>query len=269
MPLQLVKVNSTDRSVVIRILDSTAGTPEEGVTSATAGLALWYRRDGGLKVALSPSDLGALNSAHSDGGIIHADDGYYRLDIPDAAFVEGAEGVLIGGTATGMVIVGAYLQLTDNLADLWRTRTLTQSAASVTAAVSGSDLTIRRGDTFSASLTGLGSLSGYVSLDFAVKVKKSDSDDDAIVRIRLNASGSDDGLLRLNKQEASNADNGSITIDDAGDGDITITLAAAETQNLVKAEDLFYDVQVITASAVMTLTEGNCDVTEDVMRAVT
>lgn len=103
-----IKHGSTDQSTVIRIIDSTDGTPEEAVEHNSAGIALWYRREGGLKVAITPVALTALDNAHSDGGIEHVDDGYYRLDVPDAAFASGAAGVAIGGTVTGMVVIGSY-----------------------------------------------------------------------------------------------------------------------------------------------------------------
>ena len=155
-------------------------------------------------------------------------------------------------------------------ADVWgyATRTLTQSAAAVTAAVSGSDITVLRGDTFVAALTGLGSLSGYVSLDFTVKERKADGDLAAIVRIRKNASGVDDGLLRINGGAAGDASKGSIAIDDEGAGDITITLAADVTDDLETRGGLYYDVQMITSTSVETLTEGGAAVTADVTRAV-
>jgi hypothetical protein len=102
----------------VRIVDSTDGTPEEGVIAATAGLAFWYRREGGLRVAIAGvNDLGALTSAWNSGGLLHIDDGYYRLDVPNAAFIVGADGVAIGGVATGMVVIGVYYQCTDSIAD--------------------------------------------------------------------------------------------------------------------------------------------------------
>lgn len=101
-----IKLGSTDQSTVIRILN-TDGTPNESVAAATSGLSLWYRRNGGSTTAITPSDLAAQNSAHSDGGLKHLDDGYYRLDLPDAACASGATEVVTGGTATGMVVVGS------------------------------------------------------------------------------------------------------------------------------------------------------------------
>lgn len=102
---------STDVSVVVRILDSSDGTPEQGVTSATAGLALWYRREGADLVGLTEDDLAALDDAHADGKMLHIDDGYYRVDIPDAAFAAGVRGVQIGGAATDMVVFGPYIEI--------------------------------------------------------------------------------------------------------------------------------------------------------------
>jgi hypothetical protein len=104
---------STDQSVVIRIVDSGDGTPETGVVFNTAGIDLWYRREGAVKTSITEATLSALNDAHSDGGVLHIGDGYYRLDLPDAAVATGANGVTVGGTVTGMVVIGCYVPLTN------------------------------------------------------------------------------------------------------------------------------------------------------------
>jgi len=108
-----IKKNSTDQSVVIRIIDSSDGTPEPGVEHNTAGIDLWYRREGAIKTSITEAALAALDSAHSDGGIEHIGDGYYRLDLPDAAVATGANGVMVGGTVTGMIVIGVYIPLVD------------------------------------------------------------------------------------------------------------------------------------------------------------
>lgn len=106
------KAGTTDVSVVIRIVDSTDGTPETGVTAATGGLVLEYRRELAASVSLATIvDLAALTTAHTDKGIIHIGNGYYRLDLVDAACAAGATGVAIHGVATGMVVIGEYVQL--------------------------------------------------------------------------------------------------------------------------------------------------------------
>ena len=113
-----ITAGSADQSTVIRIIDSGDGTPEQGVTKDTTGLAMWYRREGAVKTAISVgTDLATLDAAHADGGILHIDDGYYRLDVPDAAFAAGAAGVIVGGAVTDMIVIGAYHPLFDAIFD--------------------------------------------------------------------------------------------------------------------------------------------------------
>lgn len=109
--MRVVKAGTTDVSVVIRIIDSTDGTPETGVVWNTAGIDIEYRREGAVSVDIVEATLAALTTAHTDGGFLHIGNGYYRLDLPDAACAAGATGVLIHGTVTGMVVIGEYIQL--------------------------------------------------------------------------------------------------------------------------------------------------------------
>jgi hypothetical protein len=120
MLLDIITKGSTDRSVDIKILN-TDGTPNESIVFNTSGLALWYRRAGAAKTALTPVTLAALTTAHTDEGFLHIDDGVYRLDLPDAAFATGANHVTVGGTVTGCVVVGGRVKLVDaNLEDTVR-----------------------------------------------------------------------------------------------------------------------------------------------------
>jgi hypothetical protein len=111
-----IQKGATDESVTIRIVDDTTGLAETGVTSATAGLALFYHRDSSASATITASPLDDINSAHSDGGIKHIASGYYRLDVPDAAFASQTtiDGVLVGGSVTSMVIYGTYVPLTSD-----------------------------------------------------------------------------------------------------------------------------------------------------------
>lgn len=180
-------------------------------------------------------------------------------------------------TSFGTLVADIWTNATRTLtsfgtlvADIWAhtPRTLTQSAAQVAAGIEGSDITILRGDRMSVSITGLGDVSSYVSLDFTVKEEKQEVDDDAIIRIRLNLSGSDDGLLRFNRAAVIDSTKGSITIDNAGNGDITVELEADLTDDLALDTGLYYDVQMITATTVLTLTDARLAVAADVTRAV-
>lgn len=109
----IVKKGVTDRSVTLRIIDSTDGTPETGVVFNTSGIDLWYRREGAAKVSITEVTLAALTTAHADGGFLHISDGEYRLDLPDAAFATGANHVDFGGTVTGMIVLGGRVRLVD------------------------------------------------------------------------------------------------------------------------------------------------------------
>ena len=109
--MRVVKAGTVDVSVVIRIIDSTDGTPETGVVWNTAGIDLQYRREGAVSTAITEATLAALTTAHMDGGFLHIGNGYYRLDLPDAACAAGVTGAMIHGTVTGMVVIGEYIQL--------------------------------------------------------------------------------------------------------------------------------------------------------------
>jgi len=147
-----------------------------------------------------------------------------------------------------------------------KTDLMDASAITYTPNVVGTDITLLRGDTFSATLTDVGALTGYVSIDFTVKRNTSNTDDEAVIRIRKNASGTGDGLLRLNRA-APTTETGEIVVDDEATGDITITLDETATDSLEIGAYL-YDVQLITATAVKTLTSGRLNVTSDVTRAI-
>lgn len=106
-----IKAGTTDVSVVLRAIDSTDGTPETGFDHATSGIDLKYRREGAANVNITEVSLADLTTAHTDGGVEQIGNGYFRLDLPDAACIAGVTGVMVHGVATGMVIMGAYIQL--------------------------------------------------------------------------------------------------------------------------------------------------------------
>jgi hypothetical protein len=106
-----IQAGASDQSVTIRVLDSTSGLPASDFNGEAAGLELWYRRDAGTTTDVSGLLLAAEDSSHSDGGLFHLGGGYYRFDLPDAAFSAGVDKVMIGGSATNHVILGQDIQL--------------------------------------------------------------------------------------------------------------------------------------------------------------
>ena len=147
----------------------------------------------------------------------------------------------------------------------YASRTLTQSAASVTDVVSGSSITAHRGDTLSAALTNIGALTNYSKIWFTVKRDYEDADSAAIIQIEKTG-----GLLYFNGAVAATAANGSITIDDEPTGDVTIALVAARTAEL-NPGNYVYDIQILRSAgtAVSTLTYGDFIVESDVTKATT
>lgn len=169
-------------------------------------------------------------------------------------------------TSCFIIIPLALIPGASNLsaADIWAyaPRTLTQSAAQVAAAVQGSDLVCKRGDTFTASLTGIGALTGRTKLWFTVKGNKAQADTAALLQI---VEGT--GLTVLNGAAAT-ASQGSLTVTDASLGNVTIVLDEEATALLRPSAHYYYDIQMLSAGGVVTRTEGDFEVHEDVTRAI-
>ena len=148
-------------------------------------------------------------------------------------------------------------------------RTLTQSAVDVATTVAGSKISIFRGDTASISITGLGDISNYSKIWFTVKRDKANTDAQSLVQIAETLAGlATDGLQLLNGED-STLSYGSITIDDATLGNITIAIDEAATVSLLARKGCHYDVQVLRSTgAVNTLTSGRLDINADITRAV-
>lgn len=106
----LIEVGNQSPIISMKFIDSSTGVEETGVVAATTGLALWYWKPGGTKTTITPSDLAALDSAYSSGGMKHISNGEYRLDLPAAA-VSASGHLRVGGEALGMIMVVETLQV--------------------------------------------------------------------------------------------------------------------------------------------------------------
>jgi len=135
-------------------------------------------------------------------------------------------------------------------------RTLTSTAAETTAAISGSNLTITRAVTFSATVTGVSFPATWSKVYFTVKESNSHPDTQAFVQIvRYNGSGND-GLIRLNKGAATAAQ-GSLTANSTA-GTIAINLTDDATVQLY-AGNYTYDLKfILSDSTSQIITYGSC-----------
>lgn len=179
----------------------------------------------------------------------------YSLATPTIAATVGVNQIAIPSAATIATAVWAAGTRTLSsfgtlAADVWAyaARTLTQGTASVIAAVSGTDISVYSGTTWSISLTGLGSLTGYSKLWFTLKSSDSLPDTDALLQIEITG-----GLVRLNGRAYSATTDGSIVITDASAGNITITVKPAATSQLAFASDLNYDIKLLTSGGTVSL----------------
>jgi len=171
----------------------------------------------------------------------------------DAA--DGSIDALLSGLAASIAVVAAAVWS-------YASRTLTQAAAAVVAALAGSTITIHRGDTLTVSLTGLGDLIGRTKLWITGKQDRGHPDTAALFQIEESA-----GLLTINGATATTAANGSLTVTDEAAGDITIMLLGVETAKLAQLTAGVYDVQILTDAGPQTLTDSTLVVDLDVTRA--
>lgn len=147
---------------------------------------------------------------------------------------------------------------------VYPTRTLTTAVVAVDppALVFGDVIRIRRGDTIGIPFSGLGSLTGRTKLWFSVKRETEDTDNEAIIQIEESG-----GLLRLNGGLTVSS-LGSLVVANAAAGDVNVLMSAELTRQLKLASAHCYDVQVLTAGVVTTLTQGQFAVYGDVTAAV-
>ncbi|HKJ74723.1 MAG TPA: hypothetical protein VKA19_11455 [Alphaproteobacteria bacterium] len=97
---------------------SNPGEAATGLTSASTGIGLGYIRPGGTLQTVTLSDLGTVDAAHSDGGMIAVDatnaPGLYRFDLPDAAIAAGENACTAVVIASGVVTRVVELILDPN-----------------------------------------------------------------------------------------------------------------------------------------------------------
>lgn len=112
-----VKKGATDQTFYFKLVDSTAGTPETGLT--ITNLDITYVRARAAAVKADATALAAVTSAHGDNQAIEVDatnaPGLYRVDFPDAAFATGVDRVILVVTCTGVDPAMMEIELVDNV----------------------------------------------------------------------------------------------------------------------------------------------------------
>lgn len=61
----------------------------------SAGLAVSYARDGAADVGVTLTSLASSSAGYASGGFVHTGNGWYRIDLPNAAFAAGASDVVV------------------------------------------------------------------------------------------------------------------------------------------------------------------------------
>lgn len=106
-------LNSVDISLVVQIVNDN-GLPVTGLNAA-AFPTITLARSNSSQV-LSLSDLAAIDSAHTAGGVWEISGGRYRLDLPDSVFLSAGPLAVIG-EVTGKRVLHPVVNVTADLLD--------------------------------------------------------------------------------------------------------------------------------------------------------
>ena len=108
-----VKAATTSVSLFFSLKATTTSAAVTGKVAADMTASYW--RQGGLRVAIGLSNLAAVDSAYSSGGVKEVDatnqPGLYRLDVPDAALIAGADWVVFSIVVAGSIPVDVPVAL--------------------------------------------------------------------------------------------------------------------------------------------------------------
>jgi hypothetical protein len=236
--------------------------PKTTMTAAAGETAFWFAT---MSVDVMSGDV--INVFVDGGATDTNESGSIRI-FTDNWLAPTTDGRTLDVTATGAAgidwsnienktsTVDLSATQTNDDATTWAyaSRTLTQGAASVVSAVSGTEVTGYKYATLSFTLTGLTDFTGWTKLWFTAKNNVGDAD--AVSMIQIVESSTDavtDGLLYINGAAATTLTNGSITVNSTTS--ITVTVEAVEMAKLPTCV-LFYDVKVLTATAVVAVSEG-------------
>jgi len=138
------------------------------------------------------------------------------------------------------------------------------SSVTVVTAVNGDEVSTYNHATMRFQLTGLGDISAYDRIDFAVKGKTEDADTAALIYINGTT-----GLTYINGEAATTAANGSVTVDDATAGDITFVVSEIEMAKLSTIKGIHYGVKGVKVNDTDPIVEGTFNILGITPRATT
>jgi len=142
---------------------------------------------------------------------------------------------------------------------------VTTSAAAALASMIAGEIVIVRGDSMDQDVVALGDISTRSELWFTVKAQLDDADADAIIII---TEGTGLEILNGTDVSATRPAEASITVTDAGAGDITIWMNPTATDELVPSSKRHYDIQWTDGTDVYTVALDRCRIRADATRAV-
>ena len=150
--------------------------------------------------------------------------------------------------------------LSDQL-DLVEAMDVIPASATGAAVVSGT-ISVYRHSTITFTLSDLGTLTGFTKLWFTAKDNPESDDSDSYIQVEESV-----GLVVINKTAATPAD-GSLTVDDDVDGDITVEIDESVASLLPTINSLYYDVKILNGGDVTILATGTMNILAPVTKAV-
>lgn len=131
------------------------------------------------------------------------------------------------------------------------------------AVAAGAAITVRRGDSLSIAITGLGDISNASRIWFSAK--KTYAQVDGSAQLMVENPG---GLQTVVGRNPTTGETATLIVDDPIAGDITVEVSAAASEDLAVFTGV-YDVQVLRSTGkINTLATGSFTVSDDVTREI-
>jgi hypothetical protein len=115
-----IMYDSVDVTAEVFAVDALTGQPITGLTYGD--IVARFIRSRAASVAIATAPLASPDAAHVDGGFIEIDaaacPGWYRFDVPDAAFSGGARGVTVTLLAAGALISPFRVEIVATAGDI-------------------------------------------------------------------------------------------------------------------------------------------------------